>query len=164
MFASKLVHTVNVIFFPDGASGKEPTCHFRRHKRYEFDPSVGKIPWRTWQPTPVFLPGESCGQRSLAGYHPQGCRELDMAKVTQYVPVNFYFIEFLKQAPLSCIVTQKKELCREFVLLLFISRMRKLKFREVIWSVSYSQLVAKNAGSCVISKTPFQVSFHSGLV
>ena len=30
------------------------------------------------QPTPVFLPGESHGQRSLAGYSPQGCKELDM--------------------------------------------------------------------------------------
>ena len=30
---------------------------------------VGKIPWRRkWQPTPVFLPGESHGQRGLAGY------------------------------------------------------------------------------------------------
>jgi len=36
-----------------------------------FDPCVGKIPWRrAWQPTPVFLPGESQGQRSLAGYSP----------------------------------------------------------------------------------------------
>ena len=34
---------------------------------------VGKIPWkRKWQPTPVFLPGESHGQRSLAGYSPWG--------------------------------------------------------------------------------------------
>ena len=33
------------------------------------DPWVGKIPWRRkWQPTPVFLPGESYGQRSLVGY------------------------------------------------------------------------------------------------
>ena len=30
-----------------------------------------------WQPTSVFLSGESLGQRSLAGYHPEGCRELD---------------------------------------------------------------------------------------
>jgi len=37
-------------------------------KRSEFDPWVGKIPWRrTWQITPVFLPGESHGQRSMAG-------------------------------------------------------------------------------------------------
>ena len=34
--------------------------------------------WRTaWQPTPVFLPGESYGQRSLAGYRPWGHRESD---------------------------------------------------------------------------------------
>ena len=33
-----------------------------------FDPWVGKIPWRrAWQPTPVFLPGECLGQRSLVG-------------------------------------------------------------------------------------------------
>ena len=43
-----------------------------------FDPWVGKIPWRrAWQPTPVFLPGESHGQRSLAGYSPWGRRESD---------------------------------------------------------------------------------------
>ena len=37
--------------------------------RFGFDPWVGKIPWmRAWQPTPVFLPGESYRQRSLAGY------------------------------------------------------------------------------------------------
>ena len=36
---------------------------------------VGKIPWRrAWQPTPVFLPGESHGQWSLAGYSPRGCK------------------------------------------------------------------------------------------
>ena len=38
----------------------------------------GKIPWRRkWQPTPVFLPGESHGQRSFTGYSPQGCKMLD---------------------------------------------------------------------------------------
>ena len=37
-----------------------------------------------WQPTPVFLPGESCGQRSLAGHGPWGCRELDMTEVTEH--------------------------------------------------------------------------------
>ena len=51
--------------FPGGASGKEPTCQRRRHKRCRFNPWVGKISWtRKWQPTPVFLPGESHGQRS----------------------------------------------------------------------------------------------------
>ena len=42
---------------------------YRRRKRHGFDPWVGKIPWRrARQPTPVFLPGESHGQRSLEGY------------------------------------------------------------------------------------------------
>ena len=37
------------------------------------DPWVGKMPWRrAWQPSPVFLPGESHGQRSLARYSPWG--------------------------------------------------------------------------------------------
>ena len=48
---------------PGGASGKEPACQCRRCRRCEFDPWVRKIPWRrAWQPTPVFLPGESHGQ------------------------------------------------------------------------------------------------------
>ena len=39
---------------------KEAACQCRRHKRHGFDPWVGKIPWRrAWQPTPVFLTGES---------------------------------------------------------------------------------------------------------
>ena len=43
-----------------------------------FDPWVRKIPWRRkWQSTPVFLPGESHGRRSLVGYSPQGRRESD---------------------------------------------------------------------------------------
>ena len=46
-----------------------PACQCRRQERCWFDPWVEKIPWRrAWQPTPVFLPGESQGQRSLAGY------------------------------------------------------------------------------------------------
>ena len=40
-------------------------------KRQEFYAWVGKISWRrAWQPSPVFLPGESHGQRSLEGYSP----------------------------------------------------------------------------------------------
>ena len=40
---------------------------------HRFDPCIEKIPWRKkWQPTPVFLPGESHGQSSPAGYSLQG--------------------------------------------------------------------------------------------
>ena len=48
-----------------------------------FNPWIGKIPWRkTWQPTPVFLPGECHGQRSLAGYGPWYGKEGDTTEAT----------------------------------------------------------------------------------
>ena len=57
--------------FPGGSVSKEPACQCRRCKRCSFDPWVGKIPWRrAWQPTLVYLPGESHRQRSLVGYSP----------------------------------------------------------------------------------------------
>ena len=59
--------------FPDGVGGKESLYQSRRSKRYGFKPWVGKIPWRrAWQPIPVFLPGGSHGQTSLAGCSPWG--------------------------------------------------------------------------------------------
>ena len=58
---------------------KEPTCQCRRCWRQGFSPCVRKISWRRpWQPTPVFLPGESHGQGSLAGYSPWGRKESNM--------------------------------------------------------------------------------------
>ena len=72
--------------FLGGASCKECSRPCKRHKRYGFDPWVRMIPWRrAWQPTPVSLPGESHGQRSLVGYSPQGCKESDMTEVTQHI-------------------------------------------------------------------------------
>ena len=69
--------------FPGGTSGKEPSCQCRKCKRLRFDFWVGKIPWRRAQkPTPVFLPGESHRQRSLAGYSPEGCKELGKTEAT----------------------------------------------------------------------------------
>ena len=51
------------VSFPGDASGQEPTCQCRRHKRHSFDLCVRKIPWRrAWPPIPGFLPGESNGQ------------------------------------------------------------------------------------------------------
>ena len=56
--------------FPGGSAGKESAS--------VWETWVGKIPWRrAWQPTAVFLPGESHGQRSLVGYSPWGCKESD---------------------------------------------------------------------------------------
>ena len=65
-----------------GATGKEPACHCKGHKRCRFNPWVGKIPWRAWLHTPVFLPGELHGPRSLVGYSLWGHKELDMTEMT----------------------------------------------------------------------------------
>jgi len=47
------------------------------------DPQIGKILWRrAWQPTPVLLLGESHVWRSLEGYSPRACKELNMIEVT----------------------------------------------------------------------------------
>ena len=60
-----------ILGLPRWCSGKESTCQCRRPRRHRFDPWVRKTSWkRKWQPTPVFLPGKSNGQRSLAGYSP----------------------------------------------------------------------------------------------
>ena len=48
-----------------------------------FNPWVGNIPWRRkWQPTLVFLPGKSHGQRRLVGNSPWGRKESDMTEAT----------------------------------------------------------------------------------
>ena len=58
---------------------KNPPAQCRRGKR------CGSDPWdrrRVWQPAPVFLPGDSHGQRSLVGYSPYGLKESDTNEVT----------------------------------------------------------------------------------
>ena len=70
------------------------------NKKRGFDPWVGKIPWRrARQPTPAFLPGESQGQRSLAGGSPRGHKESDLKQLKRlsiyaqrhrYKNISFY--------------------------------------------------------------------------
>ena len=67
---------------------KKPTTNGGDTKRCRFSSWVGKIPWsRKWQPAPVFLLGKFHGQRSLVGYSPGGCKELDM---TRHTDMPFY--------------------------------------------------------------------------
>ena len=72
---------------------KNPPANARNAcKRWGFDPWVGKIPRRgKWQPTPVFLPEQSHGQRSLAGYSPWVYKELDTTEHTHtYIKINWF--------------------------------------------------------------------------
>ena len=58
-------------------------------------PGLGRFPWRRkWQPTPVFLPGESHGRRSLVGYSPRGRKESD---TTERLHFHFLSLSMEKQ-------------------------------------------------------------------
>ena len=68
-----------IVTFPGGSVDSHLQC--RRCRRHRLNPWVGKMPGRRrWQPTPVFLPGESHGQRSLVGYSPWSRKEWDMTE------------------------------------------------------------------------------------
>ena len=59
--------------FPGCISGKEPAGQGRGHKRCGFNLWVKKVPWRrAWQPTPVFLPGESPWTEESGGLQSMG--------------------------------------------------------------------------------------------
>ena len=75
-----LMHFSYIYGLPRWLSGKESACQCRRCR---FDPWVRKIPWKwKWHPTPVFLPGKSHEQRSLADYSPWGCKNVGYNLVT----------------------------------------------------------------------------------
>ena len=84
--------------FPDSSHGKESACNVG---------DQGSVPgqedhWRMeWQPTPVFLPGESHGRRSLAGYSPWSCKELDTTEQLMLSLAKFSFYVLLLMVSLS---------------------------------------------------------------
>ena len=84
--------SLSIIVFFQVAQGKETSCQCRR---CGFDSCVGKIPRRRkWQPTPVFLPGESPGQRSLLGYRPWDHKQ---SNPTEHTHVHCYY--YIYKAP-----------------------------------------------------------------
>ena len=95
---------------PRWLSGKEPTCWCRRH---EFEPWIREIPWRRkWQPTPIFLPAKSHGQRSLVGYCNKSLAQLSDATTTTFIPYSTqpapqpsqdYFLVGSSVQSLSCV-------------------------------------------------------------
>ena len=79
--------------FRGGTSGTEPACQCRTCKRHGFDPCIGKIPRRrAWQPTPVFLPGESPWTDSLKGYRPRGHKKLYMTEANEDTHIQLLVI------------------------------------------------------------------------
>ena len=123
--------------FPGGASGKEPTCRCRRHKRCRFNPWVGKIPWRRkWQPTPYsFL--ENSTDRGACSVH--GVTESDMTEVTRHTQSKWgpqysqrdlhlsdCFLFFLYLKLFSLLPPYTSSLVLYFILLLFNIIINKL--------------------------------------
>ena len=75
-----VVKVMKMMGLPWWVSGKESTCNTGDPA----NPWVGKVPRRRERlPTPVFLPGEFHGQKSLLGYSPWGHKELDMTEETE---------------------------------------------------------------------------------
>ena len=94
--------------FPGGVSGEESTCQCRRLKRRRFNLWVRKIPWSSkWQPAPIVLPEKFHGQKSLAGYSPWGCKELDTMQrlnksINQNLPSKLSLVCFKPSNRLPC--------------------------------------------------------------
>ena len=100
--------------FPGGTSGKELACQCRRHERRKFYTWVGKIPWRrACQPTAVLLPGESHGQRSLAGYSPWGWRRVRQDCVTKHTKAFWTMV--LGSNPLKGIENESCEAALSYI-------------------------------------------------
>ena len=105
--------------FPGGTNGKEPACRCRRPR---FGPWVGKVPWRReWQPTPVFLPGESPWTEEPSGLRSMGLERIghDWAHTHTHTHphgekmwnIGFYFQDLKKQlhpAPTPCLQSQER--------------------------------------------------------
>ena len=74
-----IVNKAEIDVFLELSCGNEFACQCRRCRRCGFDPWVRKILWgRKWQPTPVFLPGKSHGQKSLVPTVYEVTKESDM--------------------------------------------------------------------------------------
>ena len=79
--------TLRLWDFSGGSDGKESTCN----RRPEFNPWVGKIPWRReWLPSPVSSPEKSHGQKSMVGYSSWSLKRVDHNWATKQQHTWFY--------------------------------------------------------------------------
>ena len=134
-------HTVGL---PGWLSGKECTWQCRRHWRPGFNPCVRKSPWRwEWQPTPVFLPGKSCGQRSLAIYNPYGFKELDRTwwlslHTCEIYKINVLIYFFVCACPVVLAPLVEKTVFAPLYFLFFFVKNQLTIFMEVYFGALYS--------------------------
>ena len=139
---------------PSGTRGKEFAFQSRRHKRRRFNPWVRKIPWsRKWQPTPVFLPGKSHGERSLAGYSPWGHKESDttehrhaddLCRISLPISLNrFHWMFLLAKSGIQSILCQSlgyRLASSNFFFFFWLSHLYQQKFRIIDTQDIYNYL------------------------
>ena len=115
IFQARKLEWVVISFSRGSSRPRDQTKVFLQCRKPRFDPLVRKIPWRRkWQPTPVFLPGESHGQRSLVGYSPWGRKESDTTErlhflslciVDSILRLLLYFPQYLENYVHCCIIS-----------------------------------------------------------
>ena len=100
--------------FPGGSEGKASAYNAGDAGSI---PGLGRSPGRReWQPNPVLLPGKSYGLRSLVGYSPWGCKELDMAEQLHFSQVinQGLYVRFSNHKPF--VLLQIRNDCIEFLI------------------------------------------------
>ena len=119
---------------------------------------VRKIPRRRkWQPTPVFLPGESHGQRSLVGYSPRGRKESDM---TEQLHFHFHFIYIKVVATLCPTLCNLIGCSMPHSSVHLISQARILEWVAILTQESNPHLLHWEADSLLLNHQQTLISLH----
>ena len=139
------------------------SCQCRRHKRCVFDPWVGKIPWkRKWQPTPIFLPEKSHGQRSLVGYSPKGSNELH---TTEHKCLEKCIVSLLTMLSISSISAEPStERTTHKYLILLTFKIKILNNNQIHgWEFSLGKSKRRQEGKRNMPKRCFFFFFQLGV-
>ena len=148
--------------FPGGTSVKELTCQCRRHKKQEFSPWVGKIPWRrAWQPIPIFLPGESPRTEESGGLQSVGLQRIrddwsDWVCTHRFYQVLYWCTLWKSVFKLHANVLFKKEKkCGEFTLMWTFKLVLKFKNICITGLCSYIAIFGCSLGISAIDHNPY---------
>ena len=110
---------INISGFPGGSGVKNPPANTGDPRDAGSVSGSGRSPWRRkWQPTPIFLPGKSQGQRSLAGYSPRGRKQLDKSECThthtRTQRINFSILQASRYYQKKYCSPARKQWCHVF--------------------------------------------------
>ena len=149
-FFLKISTTVRV--FPKHR-GKQSACQSRRRR---FDPWVSSILWmRKWQPTPVFLLGDSHGQRSLVGYSPWDHKNKILGWIHYYIAINMIYIFIFRFQNKSILWPLKVQLALDTVPPCLTGQTGLLAWSTALHSWVPQMVPSLNTQSCVATFLPW---------